>query len=88
MTDKQRLSGVLCPVITPFDSNLDPDADRLIRQCQWLLTQNVGLAVFGTNSEANSLSVAKAFSINQSRIFLMQSKSVSHCNLSLLLYLS
>ena len=59
MTDNQRLSGVLCPVITPFDANLDPDADRLIRQCQWLLTQNVGLAVFGTNSEANSLSVGE-----------------------------
>ena len=55
MTD--RLSGVLCPVITPFDSNLDPDAERLVRQCQWLLSQNVGLAVFGTNSEANSMSV-------------------------------
>ena len=51
--------AVLCPVITPFDTNLDPDADRLIRQCQWLLTQNVGLAVFGTNSEANSLSVGE-----------------------------
>ena len=57
MTDPGRLLGVLCPVVTPFDANLDPDADRLIRQCQWLLTQNVGLAVFGTNSEANSLSV-------------------------------
>ena len=59
MADKNRLSGVLCPVITPFDANLDPDADRLIRQCRWLLTQNVGLAVFGTNSEANSLSVGE-----------------------------
>jgi len=57
MTDTDRLSGVLCPVITPFDANLDPDAGRLIRQCQWLLMQNVGLAVFGTNSEANSMSV-------------------------------
>jgi len=57
MEKPKRLSGILCPVITPFNSNLDPDADRLIRQCQWLLSQNVGLAVFGTNSEANSLSV-------------------------------
>ncbi len=53
----ERMSGVLCPVITPFDDRLSPDADRLIRQCQWLLSQNVGLAVFGTNSEANSLSI-------------------------------
>lgn len=55
----KRMSGVLSPVITPFSSNLTPDADRLIRQCQWLLSQNVGLAVFGTNSEANSLSVGE-----------------------------
>jgi 4-hydroxy-tetrahydrodipicolinate synthase len=27
------------------------------RQCRWLLSQNCGLAVFGTNSEGNSLSV-------------------------------
>ncbi len=54
-----RLSGVLCPVVTPFTSNLDADAERLINQCRWLLSQNVGLAIFGTNSEANSLSVAE-----------------------------
>jgi 4-hydroxy-tetrahydrodipicolinate synthase len=51
------MSGVLCPVITPFSEDLSPDPDRLIRQCRWLLSQNVGLAVFGTNSEANSLSL-------------------------------
>lgn len=52
-----RMSGVLCPVVTPFDEGRSPDPDRLIRQCRWLLSQNVGLAVFGTNSEANSLSI-------------------------------
>ena len=52
-----RLSGVLCPVITPFLEDLNPNPDALIRRCEWLLSQNVGLAVFGTNSEANSLSV-------------------------------
>ena len=41
----------------PFKSDLSADAGRLVRQCQWLLAQNVGVAVFGTNSEANSLSV-------------------------------
>jgi 4-hydroxy-tetrahydrodipicolinate synthase len=54
-----RLSGVLSPVVTPFTNDLAPDADRLIAQCRWLLSQNVGLAVFGTNSEANSLSVGE-----------------------------
>jgi len=52
-----KLSGVLSPVITPFKDDLSPDAGRLIAQCKWLLSQNTGLAVFGTNSEANSLSV-------------------------------
>ncbi|MAF47980.1 MAG: dihydrodipicolinate synthase family protein [Rhodospirillaceae bacterium] len=56
MTAPDRISGVLTPVITPFGAGLAPDAGRLIRQCRWLLDQDVGLAVFGTNSEANSLS--------------------------------
>lgn len=51
------LSGVLAPVVTPFNADLSADAGRLVRQCRWLLSQNCGLAVFGTNSEANSLSV-------------------------------
>jgi 4-hydroxy-tetrahydrodipicolinate synthase len=41
----------------PFGRDLSVDARRLIAQCKWLLTQNVGIAVFGTNSEANSLSL-------------------------------
>ena len=56
MSAPDLISGVLTPVITPFDDQLNPDAQRLIRQCEWMLSQNVGLAVFGTNSEANSLS--------------------------------
>ena len=57
MNDSQRIKGVLSPVVTPFKADLAPDAERFVRQCRWLLSQNVGLAVFGTNSEANSLSV-------------------------------
>ena len=52
-----RITGVLSPVVTPFGADLAPDAARFARHCRWLLSQNVGLAVFGTNSEANSLSV-------------------------------
>ena len=51
------IRGVLSPVVTPFNADLSPDADRLLRHCRWLLGNNVGLAVFGTNSEANSMSV-------------------------------
>jgi 4-hydroxy-tetrahydrodipicolinate synthase len=57
MNDAQRITGVLSPVVTPFKADLSPDPGRFVRQCKWLLSQNVGLAVFGTNSEANSLSV-------------------------------
>ena len=57
MSGPEKMSGVLSPVVTPFKEDLSPDADRLVRQCRWLLSQNCGLAVFGTNSEANSLSV-------------------------------
>jgi 4-hydroxy-tetrahydrodipicolinate synthase len=53
----QRIRGVLAPVITPFMADLSPDSERFIRHCQWLLSQNCGLAVFGTTSEANSMSV-------------------------------
>lgn len=50
------LPAVLSPVITPFTTDGAPDISRLGRQCRWLLNNGVGLAVFGTNSEANSLS--------------------------------
>jgi 4-hydroxy-tetrahydrodipicolinate synthase len=57
VTDNHRIKGVLSPVVTPFAADLATDPERFVRQCRWLLSQNVGLAVFGTNSEANSLSV-------------------------------
>jgi 4-hydroxy-tetrahydrodipicolinate synthase len=57
MTASTRLQGVFSPVLTPFNRQYQPDAGRFVRHCRWLLAQGVGLAVFGTNSEANSLSV-------------------------------
>ena len=59
MTDGTRIRGVLSPVVTPFDTALRPDSARLVKHCQWLLSNDVGLAVFGTNSEANSLSLSE-----------------------------
>jgi 4-hydroxy-tetrahydrodipicolinate synthase len=58
-----RMRGVLSPVVTPFHAALRPDARRFVRHCRWLLDQGVGLAVFGTNSEANSLSVAEKLAL-------------------------
>jgi 4-hydroxy-tetrahydrodipicolinate synthase len=57
MIQSERIRGVLAPVVTPFKADLAPDSQRFIAHCKWLLSQNCGLAVFGTNSEANSLSV-------------------------------
>jgi len=58
-----RIRGVLSPVVTPFGLGLHADAPRLVRHCRWLLDQGVGLAVFGTNSEANSLSVGEKIAL-------------------------
>lgn len=55
----QPFPGVLSPVVTPFAPSLAVQPEKLITQCRWLISQGVGLAVFGTNSEANSLSVAE-----------------------------
>ena len=60
MTNPQRIAGVLSPVVTPFGADLAPDAARFVRHCKWLLAHGCsGLAVFGTNSEANSMSVGE-----------------------------
>ena len=55
MIQGARIRGVLSPVVTPFKADFSPDKERFIAHCQWLLSQNCGLAVFGTTSEANSL---------------------------------
>lgn len=57
MTVPTRFSGVLAPVATPFNRDLTPNAGLLVDHCRWLLSKKTGLAVFGTNSEGNSLSV-------------------------------
>ncbi len=59
MTSAPRIQGVLSPVLTPFNADYSPATDRFLRHCRWLLDQDVGLAIFGTNSEANSLSVSE-----------------------------
>ncbi|MDR2604554.1 MAG: dihydrodipicolinate synthase family protein [Desulfovibrio sp.] len=54
-----RLRGVLAPVLTPFKENLTPDPARFTAHCLRLLACGAGVAVFGTTSEANSLSVGE-----------------------------
>src|SRR5204863_1270277 len=59
----ESIRGVLAPVVTPFKADLAPDRQRFIRHCQWLLSQNCGLAPFGTTSEANSMSTDERISL-------------------------
>ena len=57
MSKSQPFRGVLPPVVTPFTADLEPDREAFVAHCRWLLGQGAdGLAVFGTTSEANSLS--------------------------------
>lgn len=61
---KKRFEGVLVPAITPFKADLSPDPDAFLRVCKWLLAEGAnGLAVFGTTSEANSLSLGERMSL-------------------------
>jgi 4-hydroxy-tetrahydrodipicolinate synthase len=60
-----RIRGVLAPVLTPFNAQLAPDAPRFIAHCRWLVAQNAGLAIFGTNSEAASISVSERLSLTE-----------------------
>jgi 4-hydroxy-tetrahydrodipicolinate synthase len=60
-----RLRGVFAPVLTPFNQRLEPDVDRFIAHCRWLIGNGVGLAIFGTNSEAASLSVQERIELTE-----------------------
>ena len=64
----QRIKGVLSPVVTPFKRDLSPDVGRFIAHCKWLLSQDCGLAVFGTNSEANSMSADERMGLLEAAI--------------------
>lgn len=59
MASIRPFQGVLSPVLTPFDADGAPSASRLTRHCRSMIASDVGLALFGTNSEGNSLSVAE-----------------------------
>ena len=55
---REPIAGVWCPVLTPVDQDLRPDAPRFVAHARWLLDQGChGLVVFGTTGEANSFSV-------------------------------
>ena len=63
MSTANRIRGILSPVVTPFKADLTPDKERFVEHCKWLISQNCGLAVFGTNSEANSMSAEERMTL-------------------------
>ena len=53
-------SGILAPALTAFTKQLEIDGERTVAHFQWLLKHGCdALVVFGTTSEANSLSVTE-----------------------------
>ena len=74
---RERITGVLSPVVTPFKPDLSPDPARLVTHCRWLLSNGVGLAVFGTNSEANSLAGEQS---NLAMKIIVNLDGITHCD--------
>ncbi|AXA74789.1 dihydrodipicolinate synthase family protein [Achromobacter insolitus] len=63
MSTQASIPGVFSPVLTPFDEAYRPALGRYVKHCRWLREQSVGLAIFGTNSEANSLALSEKRSL-------------------------
>lgn len=68
MKKNTRIRGVLAPVLTPFNDRLEPDVQRFIAHCQWLVDKQASLAIFGTNSEAASISVAERLALTDALV--------------------
>jgi 4-hydroxy-tetrahydrodipicolinate synthase len=60
---RKRIRGALAPVLTPFDQDREPDFPAFLAHCRWLLDNGAGLAIFGTNSEAASLSTEERIAL-------------------------
>lgn len=63
-----RIRGALAPVVTPFNSQRAPDTQRFISHCRWLINNDASLAIFGTNSEAASLSIGERIALTEALV--------------------
>jgi len=64
-----QFGGVWVPALTPFNDDLAVNRAAFVTHCHWLLEQGAdGLAVFGTTSEANSLSLEERMSLLEALI--------------------
>lgn len=62
MTSSQT-PRVFAPALTPFHADLSVNTPAFVAFCRWLTSQGAGLAVFGTNSEANSLALSEKLAL-------------------------
>ena len=66
---QKNFSGVLVPALTPFNADLSPNKTAFVEHCRWLLEEGAdGLAVFGTTSEANSLTLEERMELLEALI--------------------
>ena len=64
MSAEARFKGVIAPMLTPFDSDGNPDLKRFCEHAAWLISEGcTGLAPFGTTGEANSLGLDERMSL-------------------------
>lgn len=60
MANSDNMSGVIAPVLTPFNEDGSIDQARFFEHARWLLSNGCdALAPFGTTSEANSLGMTE-----------------------------
>lgn len=58
MMTSDLLDGAYAAALTPMTADGQPDGDRLVAHCRWLLSSGcTGLAPLGTTGEANSISL-------------------------------
>ncbi|TFJ80854.1 hypothetical protein NSK_007809 [Nannochloropsis salina CCMP1776] len=57
------MRGIFAPVLTPFLPSGAPDITRFLWHARWLLSNDVNLAIFGTNSEANSMTTSEKLTL-------------------------
>lgn len=64
MLKNALFGGVNAAVLTPMNSDLSIDLDRMSAHCRWLLANGCnGLAVLGTTGEANSLGIQERIAL-------------------------
>src|SRR5690242_2989216 len=64
MTQQHRLKGVIAAAATPIRDDLEPDLDRFVALCRWLIDEGCdGLNICGTTGEATSFSLKQRMAI-------------------------